>query len=258
MPDNDDSKRGIEPPNTHHRANAVRAAAKGVLGAIPVAGALLAEAADLTLPNPAERDRQRWEGDITDGVNSLHGRVDELDARAGNLAVTLSGASASIAKHMIEHCPDGLARDDITAADLQEALPDFTADEIIEGLADLESYGLLCATDFLNGDGYYTLTESSYRALDPPIMGWNPEEDARQVAALAVGTEYQDGVMANSLEQSLDWPRRRFNPAFRVILNLIDPSCVDDTMQPYYDAAGFYLSNADRARLRHFAGGSYP
>lgn len=251
----DEKPRAIQPPKTHRGADIARAAAKGVLGAVPVAGAALAEAAELGLPNPTEADRRRWEGDVTDGVNNLHGRVDNLDGRTGMRAVTFSGARADVAKFMIERCPDGLMRDDVTLEQLQEAYPDCGQDEIIEALGYLESYGLVESTEFLGGDGFYNLTARGYEALDPPIMGWNPREDARQIAALIVAPGRLESVTAFELEAELGWPRRRFNPALRAVLNFIHPGRIDDTIQPYFPACGFFTTNAERAQLRRFVAG---
>lgn len=154
---------------------------------------------------------------------------------------------------MTERCPDGLGRDDIRLEDLQEALPDFSEDDIVDGLGELESYGLVDVLQFLGGGGIYTLSALGYEALDPPIMGWNPREDARQVAALAAAPERRDGVNATELETVLGWPRRRFNPAFRIVLDFIHPGRIDNTIQPYFPALGFFTTSAERAQLRRFA-----
>lgn len=245
----------IQPPKVNRGADIARAAAKAALGAVPLAGAALAEAADFGLPNPTEADRRRWEGDVTDGINNLHGRVGEMDERSGERAVTFSGAPADIARFMIERCPDGLMRDDVTLEQLREACPDYEEQDLIEALGDLESYGLVEATEFLGGDGFYNLTAYGYEVLDPPIMGWNPVEDARRIAALIVAPERCDSVTAMELESELGWSRRRFNPALRIVLGFIHPGRIDDTIQPYFPACGFFTTNAERSQLRRFATG---
>jgi hypothetical protein len=102
---NDGHKKGeIQPPKANVKADIARATAKAALGAVPLAGSFLAEAAELTLPNPSERDRQRWEHEITGGVNSLDGRVGKME-NAGTQSITLSGGAAAAARYLIERCP---------------------------------------------------------------------------------------------------------------------------------------------------------
>jgi hypothetical protein len=216
---------------------------------------MLAEAANLALPDPSATDRKRWEGEVTDGVNHLHDRVDAIDERSGMWAVTFSGASAAVAQFMTERCPDGLGRDDVRLEELQAACPDFSGDEIADALGELQSYGLVEAVAFLGSGGIYTLTQRGYEAFDPPLMSWNPKEDARQIAALAVAPERRDGVNTFELEPLLGWPRRRFNPAFQIVLDFISPGGIDNTIQPYFPACGFYMTSSERAQLKRFANG---
>lgn len=251
----DEKPRAIQPPKIHRGADIARAAARGALGAVPFAGSTLAEAANLGLPNPTDADRRRWESDLTNGVNNLHGRVDSLDERTGLRAVTFSGPLADVSKFMIERCPDGLMRDDVTLEQLQEAFPHYGQEEIVEALGDLESYGLVKAAEFFGSDAFYNLTAYGYEVLDPPIMGWNPAEDARRIAELATQPERHDSVMATELETKLGWPRRRFNPALRIVLGFIHPGRIDDTIQPLFPACGFFTTNAERSQLRRFAAG---
>lgn len=245
--------RRIEAPKVHRGADVGRALAKGAAGAVPLVGSILAEAADLLCPDPADADRRRWEGEVTDGVNHLHGRVAALDEQADANCPTLEGPAAAIAEFMIKRCPDGLARDDLTAEDVQVALPQFDLAEVRDGLAELGSFGLVSSIEDLNGGGFYTLTETSYEPLDPPIMGWDPHEDARHVAACMISLQQPDGIAICELESALGWSRRWLNPALRIVVNLLHSSAIDDTLQPYYVTAGIYLSGQDRARLKHFA-----
>jgi len=205
------------------------------------------------MPDHEALDRERWEGAVTDGVNLLHGRVDDIDARTSTCAVTFSGAAADIASYMIKRCPDGLARDQVSKNELIEQFSEYSRDELLDGLGDLESYHLVDSMEFANDEAFYRLTESAYEALDPPILGWNTIEDARKVAALAV--KNRDYVLTYDLEKELDWPRRRFNPAHRLVVQFIHPAHVSGELQPHYVTPQFNPSAGELAQLRRFAAG---
>jgi hypothetical protein len=240
----------IQPPKIHRAANIGRAALKGLLGTVPLAGSVLAEAAELGLPNPSENERHRWEGEVTDGVNTLHGRLNELDERSGEHLVTLVGGTAVAAKYLVEHCGDGLAHDYVQAATIAHADPDASFEEIVDGLAELESYGLIEPLDVIGGHHTYCLTEGAYEVLDPPLMGWDTHSDARAIASWTLGRE--SDVEVSALSEAMGWPNRRLNPALRLVLQLIEPDNISRELQPDFATNCFYLSGADRARLRRF------
>ena len=243
----------IARPGKSPRNKAVRHIAKAAAGIVPLAGSALAEIADAAIPDLEARDRARWEGQVTSGINELHGRVDGLDERTGLVEVRFSGAGAGIATYMIKRCPDGLARDHVDRDDLVRELSDYTREELLGGLGELESYGLISCMEFMNNEAIYCLTDYAYEVLDPPIMGWDVRDDARQVAAAAIRN--RDYVLTYDLEKLLGWPRRRFNPAHRIIVNMIDPAHVSDELQPTYVTPQFNPSNGEYARLRRFAAG---
>ena len=93
----------IEPPKNHKAADYTRAATKGAIGAIPLAGSILAEVADIILPDPSSEDRKRWEGQITEGHNSLSEQFNSSQVSDAT-EIVISGAAAIIAKSMIESC----------------------------------------------------------------------------------------------------------------------------------------------------------
>lgn len=243
----------IERPKKSPKNKAARQIVKAAAGSVPYAGAALAEAAEAFFPNHESQDRERWEGDVTEGVNHLHGRVDDIDERTGERHVSLTGAPAYIAKHMIELCADGMASDRVTLADLQAAYPDLSKEQLLDGFGDLESYGLIESRALINAPTRYRLTRFGYEVLDGPIMGWNTHEDARTIAALVV--EKRQNIRSAELEAELGWPRRRFNPALRIVVDFIDPGHVSHTIQPDYVTRYFSPNNAELAVLRRFAAG---
>jgi hypothetical protein len=212
---------------------------------------MLAEIADASLPDHEARDRERWEGDVTEGVNRLHGRVNDIDERTGKRTVSLTGAPALAAKCMVERCPDGLTHDVVSLADLQGAYPDLSKDELLDGLGELEGYGLIESISFIGSPDEYRLSQYGYEVLDEPIMGWNTEDDAREIAALVV--KKRDNIRSADLEAELGWPRRRFNPALRLVVDFIDRGRVSQEIQPDYVTRYFSPNNAELAQLRRFA-----
>ncbi|HTU12447.1 MAG TPA: hypothetical protein VMG08_16265 [Allosphingosinicella sp.] len=231
----------------------MRHVAKAAAGIVPLAGSALAEIADAAVPDLEARERDRWEGDVTRGINELHGRADDLDRRTGLVEVRFSGAVAGIAAYLIKRCPDGLARDHVDRDNLIGSLPDYSPEELLDGLGELESYGLVSCDEFANNEAIYCLTDYAYEVLDPPIMGWDVIADARLVATAAMRN--RDYVLTYDLEQLLGWPRRRFNVAHRIIVRMIDPAHVCDELQASYVTSQFNPSNGEWARLRRFAAG---
>lgn len=253
MSNKDDPQNPLQPPQRFPKTRLARAAAKAAGGAVPIVGSTLTEAADAFLPNPEARDRERWEGEITDGVNTLGGRVEELDQRTGSRLLTLTGGAAAVAKFMVERCPDGLAHDEVTITELEAAYPDLSRDELLDGAGYLESLNLIRSISFIGAPDEYRLTQSGYEALDPPIMGWSPLEDARAIAALVV--EKRSDIRVNDIEEKLGWQRRRLNPALRIVVGFIAPGRVSQVIQPDYVTRYFSPNNAELALLRRFAAG---
>jgi hypothetical protein len=231
----------------------VRHIAKAAAGSVPLAGAVLGELADAFIPDHETSDRERWEGDVTDGVNNLRGRVDDIDERTGERRVTLTGAPAATAKYMIERCPDGLAHDDVTLADFQAEYSEFSKEELLDGLGDLENYGFIKSISFIGSPSIYRLTQYGYQVLDEQIMGWVTEDDARAIAAIVVSK--RENIRTAELETDLGWPRRRLNPALRRVIGFIGPGRVSQTIQPDYVTRYFSPNNAELAELRRFAAG---
>jgi hypothetical protein len=218
---------------------------------VPYAGAALAELADAALPDPEHEDRKRWEGEVTDGVNTLHGKVGEISQQLAPHTVTISGAAAAIAKHMVQNCPDGLMQEWTSIDALQIACSDYSRRELLDGLGDLESYGLIESISFIGKAPDYKLTQDAYEQLDLPIMNWDTMKDARLLARLTL--ESTDGVSAVDLEKKTGWPRRRLNPALRIVVGFVGHGRVSQTIQPDYVTRHFSPNNAERARLRQFA-----
>lgn len=250
MNDGNDDNRKINPPEPHRKADLGRAAARAVAGAIPVVGSAAAELANEILPDPTAKARKHWEQHVSEGVNDLHERVDDLDSRTGTQTIELTGGTAAAAKFMLEQCPDGLAQEWTTIEQLCEAFPDLTKQELLDGLGDLESYGFIKEVSFIGSPSRYQLATYAYEVLDKPVMGWDTKADARELAREVLTMSGTVGV--RTLDAKMGWPRRRFNPALRLVVDFIGDGRVSRTIQPDYVTAHFAMSNAERAELRRF------
>lgn len=240
----------ILPPEPHRAADLGRAAARALAGAIPVAGSAATELVNM-FPDPTADRRKQWERDVSDGVNDLSGKVSEIDERTGTRQVTITGAAAAAAMHMVKSCPDGLAQQWTSIEDLVEAFPDLKRDELLDGLGDLENYGLVKSIGFIGSPPRYQLEVEAYPAIDPAVMGWDPNEDARTLAREALAT--RDTVSVPALDEKLAWPRRRFNPALRIVVGFVGDGRVSRTIQPKYVTMHFAPNNAERSALRAFS-----
>lgn len=251
LPDNS----SIKPPANNKAAAIGKSAAKGLLGAIPVAGSLAAEAAEHLLPDPNAKDRARWEGEVTDRVNTLDERVGGLEEGASaSRSFTITGATAAVAKFMIEGCPDGVNQPYVSVDDVMKTLTEFTKRDIRDAFGDLEYHGLVQSLPAIGRDDIYRLTDEAYVALDKPILGFDTKADAQALAQIIIASD-SDSVSVPDLEQKAGWPRRRFNPALRLIVERIHPGRVSQSIQPDYVTRWFSMSNAERADLRRFAAG---
>lgn len=243
----------IEKPKTESAVETVRAATRAVVGAVPFAGQGMTEIVDAFLPDPVAEDHSRWQGEMTDGVNALHDRVDYIDRNIDPHTVCLSPAASCAAKYMIEHCKDGLAQIWVSIDELMSIYPDLSRNDLLEGLGDLESYDLVLTVPLLNKPPTYKLTKDSYETLDLPIMGWDTQVDAQELAKIII--EETGGIRSSDLEQKLGWPRRRLNPALRIVLGFVSDGRISKVIQPNYVTQHFSINHAERSVLRRFSKG---
>jgi hypothetical protein len=245
----DEPMKPIKAPESNPAANFGRRVVKAVGGAVPMVGSAISEYFDASLPNPDADQRLRWEGDVTDSVNSLHTKVGGIEEAISSTSATIDGATAAVAKYLIESCRDGLGLQYIDRDFIVENLAVYGKDEIADALSDLEAYGLITAFT-TSSSKHYRLTPAAYRNFDKQIMGWDTISDAKAVASIALQTRH--GVFAVNLEQELGWSRRRLNPALRFVVDFIAPGRVSQEMQADYVTKQFYMDDAERSQLRRF------
>lgn len=129
----------------------------------------------------------------------------------------LSPLAGRIAAHLVQ--ASETARDSdpqLGVDDLRTLAGDANDEDIAEAVDELDSFGLVHATKVLGAGelGFIRIMPKPqlFAALDGLLMPWNPEEDARTVAATLLNTD--SGYMATQLlAQQLGWTPRRMNPA---------------------------------------------
>lgn len=63
----------------------------------------------------------------------------------------------------------------------------------------------------------------------------------------------RDTVSVAKLDKALGWPRRRMNPALRIVVSFVGSGRVSQTIQPDYITRRFSPNNSERAALRAFS-----
>jgi hypothetical protein len=95
------------------------------------------------------------------------------------------------------------------------------------------------------------LNESAYAAMDLLMMGADPKEDARALTREVLKS--RDKMSVAELEKTLGWPRRRMNPALRIVVSFVASGRVSQTIQPDWITRRFLPNNAERTALRAFS-----
>jgi hypothetical protein len=83
-------------------------------------------------------------------------------------------------------------------------------------------------------------------------MGWESTtaDDARTLAALLLEDEGRERTAV--LHAASGWEKRRFNPAFQLLLRLIPDERTSREIQPDYPSTSVFLLAEDKALLRRF------
>jgi hypothetical protein len=245
----------IDPPRKHKAEAIARRGVRGIVGLVPVVGSLAAEAVDGLMPDAEAMDRERWEDDVTDGVNYVGSRVDEIDGRTGKKSQRIEGLAAELISHMLRSCRNGIQSDFTALEDLAAAFPDADEQAVAEAMADLESFHLVQRYRLLDGHGEFRLTDFAYEQIDRQLMGWDTQEDAKELMRI-VGAE-TGSIKARELQKRTGWSLRRFNPALRIVLRQIDDRRISRPLESAleYSAGTLHANEVERATMRRLARG---
>jgi hypothetical protein len=141
------------------------------------------------------------------------------------------------------------------AEDLLEAFPDEKPSSIKSALAELEAEGLVELSHVIGPHlPRVRPTVDLFVACDAAITGHDPVEDSVILARMLID-DPELGGSAPAFEKASGWERRRFNPAFALIIPNIGDGRVREVIQPKYPSMGILVADEDEPR-RDFATGS--
>ena len=162
----------------------------------------------------------------------------------------LSELAQRLGMHMARSCKNGLRGhfDD----DLLDDFSGETKKSIGMALAELEGDGLVTLSHVLGP--HLPRVRTTWRlfvACDPAITGHDPVEDSVVLARLLI--EKPDlGGHAKRLEDVAGWSRRRFNPAFALLVPHIADGRTRKPIQNDYPVMGFVLADEDLVALQRY------
>lgn len=221
-----------------------RAALEAGAGFTPVTAAL-ARLYQVTHPTQFAQDLSEWRQEVTDATNDHEARLTTLEVKRPKLV--LSADAMALATWLSLRSETGL--DDLVEYDtLTAAFPDATARDLQDAAAELEMYGLASVTKAM-GFPVRAITPAYalYALFDPVTLQTSPQADAVALAQAALDLDSGD---ARELESHLGWPRRRFNPAFALLLTLVHDGRIRKVIQPDYPSMGFLIAAEERVRFR--------
>lgn len=242
----DDKREPIKAPDAHQKREGVRAIVEAVASFEPVTAALT-RIYQTTHPPKSETDRQLWQEAVSERTNENTDCIERHEDLL-NPKKTITGVAAALAQTLIQKCPDGLGLIHYEIDDLCDMLPDHNREEIENAAHELGVFCILSMRHHLNGWSA-SIAPFAYEQLDKQVLGWNTAEDAAHIAQLML--EHKTGH-APELEELAGWERRRFNPAFRVVIGLFPEGRVRQVIQADYPSLGVLIAPEDRVRLKRF------
>lgn len=162
----------------------------------------------------------------------------------------LSDLAERLGRYMAEPCVDGMPRH--FGDELLHAFPEESAKTVKLALAELEADGLVELSPVLGPHlPRVRTTAKLFIACDAAITGHNPVEDSVVLARMLID-DPKLGGHARNLETASGWNRRRFNPAFALVLPNVADGRVRKVIQPDYPALGMVLADEDIVQLQRY------
>ncbi len=233
----------LKPPVQNINRALWRAALEAAAGFTPVTAAL-SRISQVTFPAQFEQDLTGWRLGVSAAVNDHEGRLTTLEAKRPTLA--LSDDATALASWLSLQSQAGL-EDPVEYEAMVAAFPEASARDLQDAGAELEMHGLATVSKAM---GYPLLriipSYALYALFDPVVNETSPRGDAVKIAKAALEL---DSGHAPELEAHLGWPRRRFNPAFALLLTLAADGRVRKVIQADYPSLGFAMAAEERARF---------
>jgi hypothetical protein len=230
----------LKPPVQNINRALWRAALEAAAGFTPVTAAL-SRIYQVTFPAKFEQDLTEWRQEVSTAVNDHEGRLTALEVKRPTLALT--DDAMALASWLSLQSESGL-EDPVEYEAMAAAFPEASARDLQDAAAELEMHGLATVSKAM---GYPLLriipSYALYALFDPVVHETSPQSDAVEIAKAALEL---DSGHAPELETRLGWPRRRFNPAFALLLTLVADGRVRKVIQPDYPSLGFMMAAEER------------
>lgn len=162
----------------------------------------------------------------------------------------LTDLAQRLGRWMAEQCTDGM--------------PGHFGDEVLKQFPDEGRRSLGIALAELEYEGFVTLshligphlprvrtTVALFVACDAAITGHDPVEDSVVLARMLIA-DPDLGGRASDLEEAVGWERRRFNPAFALVISNIGEGRVRKVIQNKYPSVGVLVADEDVLQLRRY------
>lgn len=162
----------------------------------------------------------------------------------------LSPLAERLGRHMAKECADGLIGN--FGEELLASFPDEGVDTIAAALSELQGEGLVELSRLINLKlPRVRTTVALFVACDAAITGRSPIEDSVVLARMLLADRNLGGN-ARNLEAATGWERRRFNPAFALIVPCIGKGRIRNADQPDYPVLGVLVGDDDVVALQSY------
>lgn len=242
----DDSDK-LKPPSHDHPDDKIRAVVEAGIDLVPLGSTVTRLAGEL-FPKQAEKQRQKWEVDVTGRTNEHTDRLDEHEEIISP-KTTITGLGAKLLVALAQAPGDGMAGRGLSLDELAKLLPDEDKQSIEDAVFDLENLGLVTLWRALSSWSL-RLTPMFYEQIDPQVMGWDTHTDAVTLGNLLVADETRGRTAV--LHEASGWDKRRFNPAFEMLLRHVPQGLISREIQPHYPSSSIVMTPEVRASLRRF------
>lgn len=162
----------------------------------------------------------------------------------------LGDLAQRLGRYLAENSTKGLPQ--LFGDELLEAFPDEDLKSMRMALAELEAARMVTLSGVLGPHlPRVRPTVDLFVATDAAITGHDPVEDSVVLARMLL--EKPDlGGNTRKLEQASQWDRRRFNPAFALLIPCVSDGRVRKSIQNDYPTMGLLLAEEDLVALRRY------
>ncbi|WP_132833450.1 hypothetical protein [Sphingomonas sp. PP-CC-3G-468] len=162
----------------------------------------------------------------------------------------LSDLAQRLGRWMAEQCTDGLPGH--FGDELAGSFPDDDLRSLGVALAELASEGLVQLSHVIGPHLPRVMTTVElFVACDVAITSHDPIEDSVELARMLIA-DPELGGRASDLEQATGWERRRFNPAFALLIPSIGDGRVRKVIQNDYPCIGVLIADEDVVQLNRY------